>query len=113
MAYTDKPKDFFAKLETLAGGKPLADGVGAVLFDIEGEGGGAWTVDFSSGRVTTGKGESKLTVRARSGDFMALVEGRMTQADGVLTDRIELAGDALVASKLGAFLERLSSQPSP
>lgn len=112
MAYTDKPKDFFQKLEKLAGGKPLADGVGTVSFDIEGDGGGAWTVDFGSGRVSTGKGESALTVRARAGDFMALVEGRMSPADGVLTERLELAGDALAASKLGAFLEQLGAAPT-
>lgn len=112
MAYTDKPTDFFQRLEAMAKGEPLADGLGAVAFDIEGEGGGAWVVDFASGDVTTGKGESKLTVRARAGDFMALVEGRMSPADGVLTDRLELSGDALAASKLGAFLERLHGRAS-
>ena len=52
MAYTDKPKDFFAKLEKLAARGPLLEGVGTVSFDIQGEDGGAWLVDFSSGRVT-------------------------------------------------------------
>ncbi len=112
MAYTDKPADFFAKLEQMAQGGPLAAGLGTVAFDIEGDDGGAWTVDFSAGLVTAGKGESKLTVRARAGDFMALVEGRMTPQDGVLTDRLQLAGDALAATRLGAFLERLCAQPS-
>lgn len=112
MAYTDTPQDFFAKLEKLAANGPLLEGVGTVSFDIEGEGGGAWLVDFSSGRVTKGTGESKLTVRARAGDFMALVEGRMSPSDGVLTDRLELAGDAVAATKLGAFLATLSGRPT-
>ena len=43
---------------------------------------------------------------------MALVEGRMSPADGVLTDRLELAGDAVAASKLGTFLAELSGRPT-
>ncbi|MFZ9889748.1 MAG: hypothetical protein ACO3JL_19810 [Myxococcota bacterium] len=41
---------------------------------------------------------------------MALVEGRMTASDGILTERLSVRGDALAATRLSAFLGALSTR---
>lgn len=108
MAYTDKPQDFFARLEQGNGLVPRADGIGAVHFRIAGEGGGEWTFDFAAGKRASPGQTAVLTVEAQARDFMALVEGRMSASDGILTDRLTVRGDALVATRLGTFLGALT-----
>ena len=80
-------------------------------FDIEGDGGGAWTVDFLNKTVSEGKtGQPKVILRAFNGDFMALVEGRMTAEDGIVTKRLHLAGDIAAIAQLMTQLSTLRPQ---
>lgn len=86
---------------------------GAILFDIEGKNGGAWLVDFGARTVTAGALSSgpaiKVVVKAYERDFMALVEGRMSADDGLLTKRLHLAGDAVAIAQLMDVVEHLRS----
>lgn len=111
MAYTDKPQDFFARLQELGAAHKLPERLGVVSFVIEGESGGTWWVDFTSGDVSTEERPASLTLKARDRDFMALLEGRMSSSDGLLTDRLVVSGDAGQAFKLSAFLRSLSQPP--
>jgi putative sterol carrier protein len=110
MAYTDKPQDFFARLEQEGAALPRTDGIGAVHFRIGGEGGGEWTFDFGVGKRAAPGQQAALTVEAQARDFMALVEGRMTASDGILTERLSVRGDALAATRLSAFLGALATR---
>jgi len=47
-----------------------------------------------------------VIVRAQWGDFLALVEGTMSVEDGLLTERLHLAGDATRLTKLAEVLTR-------
>lgn len=82
---------------------------GPVQFDIEGSDGGAWVVDFGKRTVVAGKAATpvKAIVRAQERDFMALMEGRMSADDGVLTKRLHLAGDAVALGQLVGAFEQL------
>lgn len=84
----------------LLDGSPLRALPYVVLFEIEGEDGGTWYADFGTGTVTNEGGLVDVIVRARPRDFMAVVEGRMSPQDGLLTGRLHLAGDVAKISQL-------------
>lgn len=91
--YTTTAKQFFEqKVPELIKHAPPVGGV--VEFNIEGKDGGTWYIDFDKRSVTTQSVTPACIVRAQSLDFMALVEGRMSAADGILTERLHIAGDA-------------------
>jgi putative sterol carrier protein len=111
MAYTETAEQFFQRLPD--GPLELIANLGGVIeFEIEGDKGGTWTVDLdeqsveNKGVEALGKTATVL-VRARERDFMALVEGRMTPQDGVLTERLHLAGDGASIAQAMVALETL------
>ena len=73
-----------------------------VVFQIDGAGGGTWTLDFRAKQVREGQAPPPLSalVRANALDFLALVEGRLSAADGLLSERVSLAGDAAAIAAL-------------
>lgn len=108
MTYTTTPQQLFDDVLPgfIAGAR--VDIAGPVLFQIEGKDGGTWVVDFGQRTVSAGGAAApvKAIVRAQAGDFMALVEGRMSPDDGLLTKRLHLAGDAAaLAHLMDAFAE--------
>lgn len=78
---------------------------GLIHLDIEGRGGGQWTVDLSRspGSVTRGlRGEPRMTVSASADDFIALVEREKDAQAAVLSGELKLEPmDLSVASELG------------
>src|SRR6185436_8615232 len=66
---------------------------GVIHLDIDGKGGGQWTVDLSKapGSVSRGfKGSPRMTVRANTTDFMALVEREKDAQEAVLAGELQL-----------------------
>jgi putative sterol carrier protein len=106
MPYTTTTQQLFTNVvPAYLKGTPAGDDVeGAVLFQIEGRTGGTWLVDFRARTVTEGNlppgSTVKAVVKAQDRDFMALVEGRMSPDDGLLTKRLQLAGDAVALAQL-------------
>ena len=109
MAYTTTTKQWFndaAPALVDAAGDDVAGAIaGPVLFEIAGADGGAWLVDFALRTVRSVDASKpgavpKLIVRAAERDFMALVEGRMSADDGVLTKRLHVAGDVSSIARL-------------
>ncbi|HEY4222675.1 MAG TPA: SCP2 sterol-binding domain-containing protein [Myxococcota bacterium] len=91
----------------------FATGIGTALFEIGGGGGddgGTFLVDFTARsvrRLEAGDppAQPRVIVRAEARDFMALIEGRMSADDGILTKRLHVAGDvAAIAQLLGALV---------
>lgn len=110
--YNTTAKQFFeTQLPTWLKAAP-ADMKGVVQFTIEGQGGAVWWVDFAKKTVSPGAetGAPKFTalVRAQERDFMALVEGRMSPADGLLTQRLHLAGEATAIAQLTDAFAKLA-----
>jgi putative sterol carrier protein len=109
MPYTTTARELFdSVLPGFVAGASV-DIAGPVLFEIEGRDGGTWVVDFGARTVSAGPSASpvKAIVRAADGDFMALVEGRMSPDDGLLTKRLHLAGDAASLAHLMDAFEQL------
>jgi len=78
---------------------------GLIHLDIDGKGGGQWTVDLtkSPGSISRGfKGEPRMTVKATASDFMALVEREKDAQTAVLNGELQLEPmDLEVATELG------------
>lgn len=113
MAYTETAQEFFARLSK--GDLQQAPQLERIVeFTIEGDQGGVWTLDLQAREIHStdvealGK-KADVLVRARERDFMALVEGRMSAQDGLLTERLHLAGEANAIGELMDALHALSA----
>ena len=101
MPYTETVTEFFSRLEI-----PVNPGSkGVIEFQIEDE--NTYRVDMSQGKVesSTNAQKPEIIVRARALDFMALVEGRMSVEDGLITERLHVAGDMLKVNQLMSALK--------
>ena len=105
MPYTETVTEFFDRLQIPS----LSEHAGVVEIQIEDE--KTYQVDLSQGTVASEqtKAAPSMVVRARALDFMALVEGRMSFEDGMLTERLHVAGDLLKLSQLVGALK--NAQP--
>ena len=105
-AYTTTAREWFdgaAQALVRAAPAELArDIAGPVLFDIGGADGGRWLVDFGARTVSARADDVPVRVIVRAGarDFMALVEGRMSADDGIVTKRLHVAGDLAAIAHL-------------
>ncbi len=111
MAYTMTARQFFegpmAHLVTLP--SPLRELGGVIEFAILGEKGGTWSVDLDKGEIVAKEADTPACIiRSRALDFMALVEGRMSVSDGLLTERLQITGDAARLTYLIEAIEGLS-----
>lgn len=104
MPYTTTAEQFLDEQlpAALVDGSPLREQPYLVKFVIEGV--GTWFADFATGTVAREGGLVDVIVRARPRDFMAVIEGRMSPQDGLLTGRLHLAG---AVSKITALMKVL------
>ena len=104
MPYTETVSQFFDRLQLPKG----VASTGSVQFEIEDE--NTYNLNLNTGAVSTDAAAEKpaIIVRARALDFMALVEGRMSIEDGLLTERLHVAGDML---KITNLLTTLRNSP--
>ena len=112
MAYNTTAKKFFETLPktALTADSPLRKVGGVVEFEIQGKDGGNWWVDLTKGAVSTTAQKPDLLVRAAARDFMALVEGRMSISDGILTERVTVAGESARLMSLMNVLEGMRAR---
>ena len=104
MPYTETVSEFFDRLKLPTG---IAN-TGSVQFELEDE--STYHLNLTTGDISTQAGAEKpaIIVRARALDFMALIEGRMSIEDGLLTERLHVAGDML---KITNLLTTLRNSP--
>jgi putative sterol carrier protein len=72
-------------------------------FELEGDGGGAWTVVVGDGALTVTDGaasDANVTVRAKAADWMAIVDGRMDPQLAYLTKKLRVSGNLELALRL-------------
>ncbi len=94
-----------------ASGAPALSLPAPAVFQIGGKDGGVWSIDVDNKTVIAGQVPPPVSVivKAEERDFMALVEGRMSAADGVLTGRLSLSGDV---AAIAALMEALTAAGS-
>jgi putative sterol carrier protein len=109
MAYTQTARTFLATNTRALFAAGLNEGL-ADLVKIDITNVGTWWLDFGEREVHTEQPAGKrprMILRAYEGDFMALVEGRMSVDDGLVTGRLHLAGDAASLARLGETVAKL------
>ncbi len=80
--------------------------IGAIYqFDISGDGGGTWTLDFTKPEVRDGSdGSAQCNVNMGSDDFLALVNGSLDPMQAFMMGKLQVSGDMALAMKLQGVL---------
>lgn len=100
------PKSYFEEkiAKKLADKPELSKAVNAIYqFNIEGDGGGTWTVDLvkEPGSVAAGPSDAaKCTVTAKSSDFINIISGKMNAQMAFMSGKLKIKGDMGLAMKL-------------
>lgn len=111
MAYVATPRDVFdAIVGGLTRSSALREVGGVVRIELSGDGGGSWLIDFATGKAAPAAAKVDCIVRASARDFMALLEGRMSVSDGLVTGRLQASGEA---GRLVRWFEALARAHKP
>jgi putative sterol carrier protein len=95
--------ELFASLPERFRSERAGDLRATYVFELEGEGGGSWTVRVADGSLGVEEGsatEADVTVRAKAEDWIAIVEGRMDPQLAYLTKRLRVTGNLQLALRL-------------
>lgn len=95
--------ELFASLPNRFRSERAGDLRAVYVFELEGEGGGSWTVRVADGALTVEDApaaEADVTVRAKADDWLAIVEGRMDPQLAYLTKRLRVTGNLQLALRL-------------
>jgi predicted lipid carrier protein YhbT len=94
--------ELFASLPERFRSERAGDLRATYVFELEGEGGGSWTVRVADGSLSVEESasEADVTVRAKAEDWMAIVEGRMDPQLAYLTKRLRVTGNLQLALRL-------------
>jgi putative sterol carrier protein len=95
--------ELFASLPERFRSERAGDLRATYVFELEGEGGGSWTVRVADGSLSVEDAaapETDVTVRAKADDWMAIVEGRMDPQLAYLSKRLRVTGNLQLALRL-------------
>jgi putative sterol carrier protein len=95
--------ELFASLPERFRSERAGDLRATYLFELEGDGGGTWTVRVADGALSVDEGtapEPDVTVRAKAEDWLAIVDGRMDPQLAYLTKRLRVTGNLQLALRL-------------
>lgn len=76
-------------------------------FNITGDDGGSWTVDFTQDNAEVSEGESDdadVTIEMKDGDFVDMWNGKLPGAQAFMMGKIKIQGDMGLAMKLQSFM---------
>jgi putative sterol carrier protein len=90
-----------------------AAGVDATfVYQLEGTGGGTWTVTVKDGKVTSAPGavaEPTVTYTIKAENYVKLANGDLNGAMAFMTRKLKVAGSIVMAQKMNKFLPPLGS----
>jgi len=81
---------------------PLPDGV-AVTFEVQGDGGGVWTLTNEDGTATVSRASADrpdCRLRCSAEALASILDGELDPYDGVLDGRLHLEGDVGLVCRL-------------
>ena len=111
------PVEFFTSIcpKTLAVHEAICAKLGGrYAFQLFGDGGGAWTLDYATAQVADGVENEgwDLYLEMEAADFSDLLKGTLDVDAAADQGRLRVAGDVSLFSNLLAVLEPTSSSPS-
>jgi putative sterol carrier protein len=90
-----------------------AQGVTATfVYELDGAGGGTWTVKVADGKVTVEPGtsaEPTVTYKMKASDYVDLANGDLNGAKAYLMRKLKVGGSIQMAQKMNKFLPPASS----
>ena len=104
------PKGIFEELlpQRLVDNPERVEGVQAVyLFDLDGDGGGKWTLtcDGQAASIVEGEeGEAQCTISMATADFVEMIQGDLNPQMAFMTGKLRVAGDIGLAIKIQAII---------
>ena len=85
-----------------------ADGVDATyLFQLEGDGGGAWTLTVRNNTISVSEGalpNPSVTFNMKASDYVDLANGDLGGMKAVVTRKLKISGNIALAQKMNDFL---------
>ncbi len=85
-----------------------AKGVNATfVYELDGAGGGTWTVRVTDGKVTVEPGgvpEPTVTYKISADNYVKLANGELNGAKAFLTRKLKVSGSIPMAQKMNKFL---------
>lgn len=88
-----------------------ATGVDATfVYDLEGPGGGTWTVRVQGGRISAEPGavpEPTVTYKMKADQYVKLANGDLNGAMAFMTRKLKVSGSIVMAQKMNKFLPPL------
>ena len=90
-----------------------AQGVNATfVYELEGEGGGTWTVKVADGKLSVEPGtvpEPTVTYKIKAKDYVDLANGDLNGAKAFLMRKLKVGGSIQMAQKMNKFLPPASN----
>lgn len=80
---------------------------GTVVFDLQGDGGGQWSLDLTNadGKIVSGANENaKVVLTMKATDFVDMVGGKLNPQMAFLGGKLKVKGDMGAALKLGKLI---------
>ncbi len=88
----------------------------SVVYELVGEGGGAWRVDVDDGQVRVGRGHGEspdAIVRIRYSDWVQLLSGELTPPEAMRLGKTEVEGRIPPVTRLGRWIDRAEGVDGP
>lgn len=105
-------EDFFNKVNKAAEASPdVASSMNAIFeFDITGDGGGTYVLDFSDGKTSDflskeHSEDAQVTVHVAYTDWESILGGKLDATAAFMTGKIKVDGDLSLAMKLPKILK--------
>jgi ribonucleoside-diphosphate reductase beta chain len=88
----------------------------SVVYELVGEGGGAWRVEVDDGRVRVQRGHGEdpdALVRIRYSDWLRLLSGEITPSDAMRLGITEIEGRIFPVTRMGRWIDRAEGVDGP
>lgn len=107
MSTPNSASELFAAMPGRVDAAAIGDMDATIQFNLNGDGGGIWSVTFANGQAAVVQGpvdDAVLTLSMDAEDFVALSKGELNPMQAFMGGKIKLDGDMGLAMKLQNIL---------